>query len=380
MKFSSRAQVESLSKFKSDKYLTLSFFLDTDKKRLSKKEILLSAKNLISEACARLEALDASKEKKASLAADLDAAQELTAKDAGANGAGLAFYSCSGENFREVLSLPEAPRNRVVFDRNPYILPLTLILDEYHRLIVFLVDRREAKWYSVAMGEISLIEAMKSEVPKMVKGGGEREEARRIERRVEAALQDHYKKAAQKTFEIFKKNGFHGLVLGCPDNLAAEIEPHLHAYLRERLRGWMRAKPADPADVVLKETQTMERAIKKSEDEALIKRFTAELEKGGRAASGLRDCLKTLGMGEIQTLIVTKYFSAPGRHCPRCKLLYTEEEVKCPSCDRKTDPVMDVVDEAIEAAMRRDAQIRHIQPPSRLDHYGQIGALLRFKS
>ncbi len=33
MKFSSRAQVESLSKFKSDKYLTLSFFLDTDKRR-----------------------------------------------------------------------------------------------------------------------------------------------------------------------------------------------------------------------------------------------------------------------------------------------------------------------------------------------------------
>jgi hypothetical protein len=41
---------------------------------------------------------------------------------------------------------------------------------------------------------------------------------------------------------------------------------------------------------------------------------------------------------------------------------------------------MDIVDEAIEAAMRRDAQIRHVQPPSRLDHYGRIGALLRFKS
>ncbi|MCX6559461.1 MAG: hypothetical protein NTZ26_03000 [Candidatus Aminicenantes bacterium] len=380
MKFSSRAQVESLSKFRSEKYLTLSFFLDTDKHRLSKKEILVSAKNLLADARARLEALDASKEKKQSLAADLDAVQELTAKEAGANGPGLAVYACSGEKFQEVLSLPEAPRNRVVFDRNPYVLPLTMILDEFRRMIVFLIDRREAKWYAAAMNEITVLDQMKSEPPQKIKGGGEREEARRIERHVEAALQGHYKKAAQRTFELFKKNGFHGFVLGCPDNLASEIEPHLHPYVRERLRGWLRAKPADAPDIVLKETQALERAIKKAEEEAIVKRFTAELEKGGRAASGLRDCLSALGMGEIQTLIVTKYYSAPGRHCPRCKLLYTEEQIKCPSCDRKTDPVLDVVDEAIEAAMRHDAQIRHIQPPSRLDHYGQIGALLRFKS
>lgn len=380
MKFSSRAQVEALSRFKSDKYLTLSFFLDTDKRRLSKKEILLSLKNLMSEARSRLEALDASKEKKTSLAADLDAAQEFAAKEAGRNGAGLAFYSCTGEKFREVLSLPEAPRGRIVFDRNPYIRPLTMILDEYRPLVAFLIDRREAKWYSVAMGEIALLEAMKSEAPKLARGAGDREAAPRVERHIDAAVQEHYKKAAQKTFDLFKKNGFHGFVLGCPDNLASEIEPHLHPYVRERLRGWLRAKPADSTDVVLRETQALERAIKKAEEEAVVKRFTAELEKGGLAASGLKDCLKALSMGEVQILIVAKAFSAPGRHCTRCRLLYTEEEIKCPSCQRKTDPVMDVVDEAIEAALRRDAQIRHVQPPSRLEHYGRIGALLRFKS
>ncbi|MDD8026316.1 MAG: hypothetical protein PHI34_07370 [Acidobacteriota bacterium] len=380
MKFSNRSQVESLSRFRSEKFLTLSFFLDTDKRRMSKKEILVSAKSLLADARARLEALDAAKEKKQRLSADLDKVQELLVKEAGSNGAGLAVYSCSGENYLEILSLPEAPRNRIVFDRNPYVLPLTQILDEYRRLVAFLIDRREAKWYAVAMGEITLIDEMKSAMPKMVKGGGEREEARRIERHVEAALQEHYKKAAQKTFEIFKKNGFQGFVLGCPDNLASEIEPHLHPYVRERLRGWLRAKPADAPDVVLKETQALERAIKKADEEAVVKRFAAELEKGGRACSGLKDSLKALSMGEIQTLIVTKYFSAPGRHCVHCDLLYTEDEIKCPSCDRKTDPVLDVVDEAIEAAMRRDAQIRHVQPPSRLDHYGQIGALLRFKS
>ena len=33
----------------------------------------------------------------------------------------------------------------------------------------------------------------------------------------------------------------------------------------------------------------------------------------------------------------------------------------------------------IEAAFRENAVVRHITPPSRLDHYGKIGALLRYK-
>jgi len=379
MKFTSRSQVESLSRFRSEKYLTLSFFLDTDKSRQGRKEILTAAKNLLAEARTRLEALDAAKDKKASLASDLDKIQELAAKEADSGAAGLAIYACSGENFLEVLSLPEAPRGRIVFDRNPYVRPLAQLLDEHRPLVAFLIDRREAKWYGAAMGEISLIEEMRSEGPKPVVGG-DRDKTRPVERHAEAVLTEHYKKAAQKTFEIFKRNGFDGIVLGCPDNLASELEPQLHPYVRERLRGWLRAKPADAPDAVLKEVLALERAIRRGEEEAVVKRFTAELEKGGLARSGLKDSLMALAQGGVQTLLVSRGFSAPGRQCPRCRLLYSEDEIKCPACDRKTEPVLDVVDEAIEAALRRDAQIRSVQPPSRLDRYGQIGALLRFKS
>ena len=380
MKFLSREQVESLSRFRNDKFMTTSFFLDTDKHRLTKREILVSAKNLLAEGRARLAGLDIAKDKKASLLKDLDAIQEFAAKDAAASSAGLAIYACSGAGFWEVLSLPEGPSDRIVFDANPFVRPLSLVLDEFHKLIAFLVDRHEAKWYEVFMGEITLLDEMKSDIPKKVKGGGEREEPRNIERHVDAAVHDHYKKAAQKTLDLFKKNGFHGFVLGCPDNLVGEIEPVLHPYVRERLKGWLRAKPADAPDVILKEVISLERAIKSGEEEALIKRLSAELEKGGRARSGLKESLRALNQGEVQTLVISRRFSAPGRYCPHCKLLYAEEEQKCPSCERQTDPVVDIVDEAIEATMSRDGAVRHITPPSKLEHYGSIAALLRFKS
>lgn len=380
MKFLNKSQVEILSKFKSGAFLTTSFFLDTDKSRQSKKEIQVAAKNLLAEGRNQLEALNAAKDKKGSLGRDMDAIQEVCARDASSNSAGLAVYSCAGAGFLEVLSLPEAPRSRVVFDRNPYVRPLTLILDEYHHLIILLFDRRESRWYDLFMNEIRPLHDLRSEIPKKALKGFEGTETRRVERHAEAAVHEHFKKTADKTFEIFKSNGFDGLVLGCAEVLASELTAVLHAYVKERIKGWLQAKPGDPADRILKEAQAFERELKKKEEEAVVKRLVGELEKGGRASAGLKDCLASLGRGEVQSFVVTRSFSAPGKSCPRCKLLYTEAVLKCPACDRKTDPVLDVVDEAIEAALGQDAAVRHVNPPSKLDHYGKIGALLRFKS
>ncbi len=39
---------------------------------------------------------------------------------------------------------------------------------------------------------------------------------------------------------------------------------------------------------------------------------------------------------------------------------------------------MDVIDEAVEAALEKNGQVKHINPPSRLNRYGKIGAFLRF--
>ena len=72
MKLLDREQIESLSGFKSEDFLTTSFYLDTDKSRLTKKEIALSLKNLINSGQDRIEAMDLSKESRNSLKKDLE--------------------------------------------------------------------------------------------------------------------------------------------------------------------------------------------------------------------------------------------------------------------------------------------------------------------
>jgi peptide subunit release factor 1 (eRF1) len=379
MKFLNRQKIEALSCFKSDKYLTTSFFLDTDKSHLSRKEIQVAAKNLLTAGRTRLESLGFDKDKKASLTHDLDKLQEFCAQNSTDNSHGLAVFSCQGESFWEDVHLPHPPRNRILFDHNPYIRPLSQILGRYHRICIFLVGRTSAKWFSLHMGRIAHLETLLCELPSKDKDGDfDGTSVRRIERHVEAHVHEHFKKASQYTFELFKKEKFDWLFLGCEDHFYSDLEQFLHSYLRERLKGRLKAKPSDPEDKIFKEALELEDTLSRAAEEEDVRRFVAELEKGGRAASGIKESLRGVNQLEVQSLLVTHNYAAEGKMCPKCRFLYLEEAV-CPSCQIATNPVADVVDEAIEATFKQHAEVRHVTPPSKLDHYGKIGAMLRFK-
>ena len=379
MKLLDRQQLETLSRFKSGKFLTTSFFLNTDKGHLTRKEILVAAKNLITDGRTRLDGSNYGKDIKASLCGDLDKISEFCAQNMTSNSHGVAVFSCQAENFWQDVHLPHPPRNRIIFDLNPYIRPLSQILNRYHRICVFLVGRPSAKWYNVHMGEITPLDTMVNELPVHDKEGDfDGTSVRRIERHVEAHVHDHYKKASQHTFDLFKKEKFDWLFLGCEDSFFSDLEQYLHSYLRERLKGRIKAKPSDRDDKVLKEALDLETRVNTAAESEIIQKFVAELEKGGRAVSGIKEALRRLNQVEVQSLLVTHNFGAPGKICPKCRFLYLDEAV-CPSCQKPTGPVADVVDEAIESAFRIHAEVRHITPPSKLDHYGKIGAFLRYK-
>ncbi|MEW5900040.1 MAG: hypothetical protein AB1715_01095 [Acidobacteriota bacterium] len=381
MKFTSRQQIQDLARVKEGTLSTTSFYLDTDKSRQTGKEIAVSFKNLLSEARARLESIDLSKAKKESLGQDLEKISRFGTRILPVFKApGLAVFSCAGLNFWQDLSLPRAPRNHVVFDRGFYLRPLTVMMDEYRSICAVLLDRHEARWYEIFMGEIVFLERLASDVPRRVREGGwQGYESKRIERHIDAHLHDHFKKAAQKTFEIFKKNRFDWLFLGCKEEHRSDFEPLLHSYLRERLKGWLKINHNDGEDKILKQAMEIEKNLKAEEEAGLAQKLVSELEKGGRAVSGMKEVLRKLNAAEAQTLVVTRNFSLEGRSCPKCHSLYVDE-LRCPVCQVKTEKVLDVVHESVHAAMDKKVPLKYITPPSKLDRYGKIGAFLRFKS
>lgn len=381
MKLLSREQIENLAKFKSNSFLTTSLYLDTSKNRQTKKEIELSFKNLINTGKTRIDKMGLSKENKDSLVQDLEKIQTFCTRNLnGYNYMGLAIFSCAKKNFWQEFNLVNSPKNTVVFDQNPYVRPLSALLGEYRRTCAFIIDRKEAKWYDIDMGEITLFEILKGDVPSKVREGGwEGYESKRIERHIASRLHAFFSSAAKITFELYNKNKFDWLFLGCSDEHASELEPLLHPYLKKRLGGRIKAKPNDSPDRVLKESLNLKQQLEQQEKDEIVRRYVAELEKGGLAASGLKNTLRKLNNGEAQTLLVTRHFSKPGRICPRCNLLYVDE-LRCVSCQRKTEKVVDIIDEAVEAAIEKGSRVAHINPPSGLRKYGNIGVLLRYKT
>jgi peptide chain release factor subunit 1 len=381
MKLQNRSQIEALAKFKGQGDLVTSFYLDTDKSRLSRKELHLALKNLLSEAKTRACALKVSKDKIESLLGDLDLIADHGAQALGStNAAGLAFFSHSQRKFWHALELPHGPRNRVIIDTNFYIRPLAAILDKYSPICALLISRREARWYEITMNEIRPLDELESDVPSRIREGGfEGTAAKRIERHIDAHLQDHFKRTAQRTFELSKKHPFDWLFVGCENDHCPDFEPHLHAYLRDRLKARLKARVGDPPAKVLQEVLEVEAKLKRAEEQEIVQKLVAELERGGLATSGLRDTLHRLNQFEVQSLVVTHNFSKPGRICPTHRIYYVNE-LKCPVCDKKTEAVQDVIDEAIETVLKRGGTVKQITPPSKLDRYGGIGAFLKYKA
>ena len=381
MKLQDRSQVEALAKLKGQKAPITSFYFNIDKARQIKKEIGVSLKHLLTTSREKLEAMPLDKESKGSLLKDLDkigtyATEQITA----ARYPWIAIFSASGDGLWQDFSLPDPPYNRVVFEKTPYVKPLSAILEEHRYICVLLTDRREAQWYEIAMGEGRLLETLKSDVPPKVKKAGFLGTLEKnIFRHVNAHVHEHFKKAAQITFDLFKKKPFDWLFIGTGDEHRAGIEEILHPYLKERLKAWLKARPSTSADRVIKEAVEVKKALKKKEEEALVDRLVAELEKSGRAVSGIKETLEGLNAYKVMSLIVTRDFAAPGYACHECGRIALEP-TPCPSCGPALEPVSDVVDEAVEAALAKGIPVRYVSSPSKLDRFGKIGAFLTYKN
>ena len=381
MKLLNREQLETLTKFQGKDYFTTSLFLDTSKNRMPKKEIQLSLKNLLNTSKLRLDRLPFPKAKKESLYTDLELIKTFGSRTlAGYNYVGLAIFSCSKLNFWQEFNLVKSPRNLVIFDHNPYIRPLSAILEEYHRTCLLTFDGKEAKWYEIYMGDIALQDSLSGDVPAKVREGGwEGYSSKRIERHRASRLHDFLKQIAKKTFSLMEKENLDWLFLGCQDEYCQELEPLLHPYVQKKLKTRIKIKPTDTTGKILPAVLAAKDQIKKQEKERIVENFVNEMGRDGLAVSGLGYTLRKLNRGEVQTLLVTRHFSKPGRMCPNCSFLY-EEEAICPSCRIKTEQLIDVIDEAVENALNSSCHVKHINPPSELDDYGGIGAFLRYKA
>ena len=129
---------------------------------------------------------------------------------------------------------------------------------------------------------------------------------------------------------------------------------------------------------VLERSMQVEEEMEERQEHQTVERLLAEAAAGRNAVTGLGAVLDALNDGRVATLVVPFGLEAKGMRCTECGRL-AERGTRCRNCGGPLEPVPDVVETAVGAALRQGAKVETVSfmASESLDG-AQIGAFLRF--
>jgi peptide chain release factor subunit 1 len=350
-----------------------SLYLTVDGRRLPKKsdwEVRLD--ELLRRARAETERLD--RDAARSVRGDLQAISGflLDEFDRG-DTRGIAIFSCSASGLWEMLRVTRPVRDRVVVGRRADLLPLEALLETYRPTCVALVDYEKARLFVVELGRIEEITDLRDDVPGRHDQGGWAQ--MRMQRHVDDHRTRHLRHVADVLFSLSRRRPFDHLVLAGPAEAHRAIDPYLHDYLRKLVRASITLPMTATSSEVLARALEVEESAERERERAVVERILAAASANAHGVLGLEPTLEAMAGGRVGELILSIDLSSPGVECETCGRLSTKTG-PCRTCGSATEPVGDVVDAAVTAALRGGSHVEVLgETPRELEG---IGALLRF--
>lgn len=289
---------------------------------------------------------------------------------------GLALFSCSAHDFWEVLELTVPVRDRLVVNHTPYVRELEAVVARHERFAVLLVDRQRARLFLFLQGELLDKQEQIDLLPRHDDDGGQLGKDQ-VAGHAAVAAHRHLRHAAAAAFALYQDQGFDHFVLCGPDEVTAEVERDLHAYLRERLAARVHLAVQASDDEIRTAVEGVEAGVERAREAAIVDRLRRALGAGTGGAGGLAATLEALVARRVDTLIVSDGFEAPGWRCQACAWIGTLGRT-CPLCQAEMDQVDDVVEDAVEEALTQACKVAVCRENADLDVVGRIGALLRY--
>jgi peptide subunit release factor 1 (eRF1) len=356
----------------------LSFYFEprTPQNKSHREETIL-AKDLVRKALREAD----KNSKNGSTRADLNRILELAENLHGNQARARAVFACGSRNFWREFDLPsQLPGTQLFVNRQFHLKPLALLLGAQPRLWVALVDRQKARFFDLRLDELKEREAI-SRTPAVRQGRSAGYDGGHAQRRVNDEAMHHFKSVAEHLSAALEKGLYEKLIIGCHDTSWHELESQLHPYVRQRLLGHF---PADLSRITNEQIREQAgRILRESLDQRrkeLAREAISQAKSNARGVTGLRRVLKSLELGEVQTLLIGDKFSHLAVECADCGHLDAHMVRQCPACGHETREIEDVTDAMIPAAILRDVELFYVKDDSEFDRAGNIAALLRFRA
>jgi peptide subunit release factor 1 (eRF1) len=244
------------------------------------------------------------------------------------------------------------------------------------------MDRHRARTFDLRLGELTEIEGLFQPLSRKGRSDGYAGyDAGHAQRRVDDEVRQHYKAVAAALKLFMEKGVFEKWILGCQEAHCAQLQAQLHPYLSDALLGRF---TADVVHITAEEIRSRaEEIVARWQDERrrkLVDQALTQARSHGRGVTGLRRVLRSLELGEVQTLLIGDHFEAHAVECSGCGHMDAHLVQFCPVCGKATQEIVDVGEAILPRVISRDVEMFYVQDDAEFDKVGNIAALLRFRA
>jgi len=251
------------------------------------------------------------------------------------------------------------------------------------RYLMVMLDRTRARLFEVTATKATEIASLTALASRGGKFRGDRRDApgwgeRDYHHRLEEERHRHYAEIAGEVARLAHATRFDGIALGGPTDHVQAFQPFLPDVIAHRVIGTARLNPTSAtADDAHRTTWALVSQHGRAEQKAMVERMEEALP-AGWAVNGPRDTLEALARGQLRTLLVSSPVAQiHGFRCrPSGQLVLSESEC---TGDGDADPVLNVVDQAIEEALRQRLNVTVIDDDQVGSRVVGLAGLLRFR-
>jgi peptide subunit release factor 1 (eRF1) len=375
-----REDIRELAAFQSNgSGCALSFYFQprTPQNRSHKEETIL-AKDLVRQALREAEQHG----KDSCARQDLERILEIANNLHGSPAKAKAIFAAGPKRvWREFDLPPYLPGTQLFVNRRFHLKPLAVLLGAQPKLCVCLVDRQRGRFFDLRLDELKERGGLFHNLPRGRSDGYAGYDAGHVERRVANEWKQHYKKVADRLKDEVERGMWEKLVVACHDTNWSEFEANLHPYVKQRLLGHF---PADVAALTTDQIrENANRVLRESLEhrrDDLVREALSQAKGNARGVTGLRRVLRSIEMGEVQTLLIGDNYMARAVECASCGHVDAHMVPYCPVCGKATRELDDACDAMIPMAIRRDIELFYVKNNPDFDKVGNIAALLRFRA
>jgi peptide subunit release factor 1 (eRF1) len=375
-------QLERLTRVRPGEHRVVSCYLKLEPRDRTRGKYLIKLKNRVRAVSEGLERLGLARSVREAAERDLARVVDHLRNPAGLPASqGLAIFACEALDLFEVMALPLVHRSRLLVDRTALVRELASVEEEFGRLLAVVFDRTSARFFEVTAHESRELPGLRADSTRGARFHGERGSAgggeHTYHNRIREEKQRHFESIARELFAFDRPRPVHGIILAGTGSDANALRPFLHSYLAERVLGTARLTPKEAtAARVHQEALTVREAWERASERRLVGELRERLGSGW-AVNGIPPTLRALARGQVRALLVHADAAEPGFRCSDTgRLALTERECRG---EGTPVPVLDVVDDAIEEALRQGVHVNVVYDPGACREIAGLAGLLRFR-